>query len=190
LTWLLAISTRELADAILYAKSQFILRDDAKVIFDDFVIGVFLIPILVGQLHIVAYALRKSSAFLRLFHFLSFLYQSDHILAIVAEFDPALGILQRLRLLDDLRLGSLGIWRVDIELKLADHKEVVPQLVAKVFDIAQVRIQLAHELDDLESGLVSPVAVFYLHTVVYYALDVPAVFGEGDFFSGGIIVHI
>ena len=62
--------------------------------------------------------------------------------------------------------------------------------MTEVLDIAQMRIQLAHQLDDLECRLVAVSAVFYFHTVVYYAFYMPAIFGEGYLFSGGIIVHV
>ena len=184
-----AVGARQFADVILYTQAEFTFGDDIEVIFDDLVIGVFLVPVLIGELHIVAYTLCEGSSFLGIFYFYSLIYECGYIFAIVAVPDLALRIFERFRLLYDLRLGRLGVRRVDIEFELADHEKVVPQLMPEVIYVTQVRIELAHQLYDLACGLVATFAVFYFDTVVYYAFDVAAIFAEHDLFSYGIIFH-
>jgi hypothetical protein len=67
---------------------------------------------------------------------------------------------------------------------------MIPKLMLKVIDIAQVGIHIAHNSNNAFGHFVTLIAVLNLKELIYHLLYMPAVLGQNKVLSLGIVIHL
>ena len=85
-------------------------------------------------------------------------------------------------------LGAYYVARiVYVKLEVAHYGQVVPQLVLEIVDIAQLRKQVAHRVDNRVGACGAFFPVLDCKAMVDHLLDVASVFGQYEFFKLSIV---
>src|ERR1700722_13391014 len=101
-------------------------RETGQFLLDGVVVNGFLVPVVVGQFHVIGHGIGETIAFVGIFLGQRLVDDDLQVFAQMREFGVTLGVFQRLRTRPQRFPGRDGIGRGYFQFEIGDQKKVIP----------------------------------------------------------------